>query len=124
MFKRAMFNQWTRLHSMSIEFFDSEVGKYSISRSMSNTRYGNTCWGIDRKKIIETRQFLMQNKYVKLWKVRNMKIMCEGEEMDYMYVRNRRLIEMYGMLRVIHGRYVLESIESTVSFSMCKFEGM
>ena len=126
MFKRAMFNQWTRLHSMSIEFFDSEVGKYSISRSMSNTRYGNTCWGIDRKKIIETRQFLMQNKYVKLWKVRNMKIMCEGEEMDYMYVRNRRLIEMYGMLRVIHGRYVLESIESEFALYLAcaKFEGM
>ena len=68
----------------------------------------------------------MHSKYVEHWRVHNLKITSDGVALEDSYVKTRRLIELYGMLRIIHGKYVLSSIQNEFRlFLACsRFEGL
>ena len=93
---------------------------------MPNSRYAYQCWGIKTKDVLECRKFCTLSKYAAHWRVLNLKIESDGVALGDSYIKTRRLIELYGMLRIIHGKYILDSIEKEFKlFLACsRFEGL
>ena len=124
-FRDTVYNQWARSRCMIIDFFDTNSTN-PVNRQMPNSVYAYECWGIKLKEFLECRKFCTRNKYAEHWRVHNLKITSNGVALGDSYIKTRRLIELYGMLRIIHGKYVLDSIEDEFNlFLACsRFEGL